>query len=210
MSPDVAGEVMEQLEWERLASGVFRRVCKGWRDAHDQCVRYLSVNARLSADALMMMWTPRFNSSRMMMNRFILRFQRVQRIDIRGSGDPPHRPFVGDADKWLWALDGLTALTSLDLHGCRQVSDDGLRELAGFTALTYLNLVGCHQVSDIGLQALANLTVLITLDLSDCDRACQTTGCRHWPASLPTPTYICRAIIKCQTIGGGHWPASLP
>jgi hypothetical protein len=35
LPPDVAGEVMEQLKWERGASAVFRTVCKGWQDAHD-------------------------------------------------------------------------------------------------------------------------------------------------------------------------------
>jgi len=41
--PDVAGEVMEQLKWDRGASAVFRKICKGWREAHDQSVTRLSV-----------------------------------------------------------------------------------------------------------------------------------------------------------------------
>ena len=65
----------------------------------------------------------------------------------------------GNADKWLWALNGLTALTSLILIACSEsVSDDGLQALAGLTALTSLNLWGCTQVSDNGLRALAGLT----------------------------------------------------
>jgi hypothetical protein len=43
MPPDVAGEVMEQLKWDRGASAVFRKVCKGWRDSHDERVTSLKV-----------------------------------------------------------------------------------------------------------------------------------------------------------------------
>jgi hypothetical protein len=43
MTPNVAGEVMEQLKWNRGASGVFRQTCKGWRYAHDQSVIRLTV-----------------------------------------------------------------------------------------------------------------------------------------------------------------------
>ena len=57
MPPEVAGEVIEQLKWERGATAVFRRVCKGWRDAHDQCVRHLRLNAWMRISAR------RFNSA---------------------------------------------------------------------------------------------------------------------------------------------------
>jgi hypothetical protein len=70
----VAAEVMERLKWAREASGVFRIVCKEWRDTHDKCVRHLSVNPRrLSVDY------PQLNSAPMM-SRFISRFQRVHEI----------------------------------------------------------------------------------------------------------------------------------
>jgi hypothetical protein len=39
MPLDVAAEVIEHLKWDRGASAVFRRICKEWRDAHDQIVR---------------------------------------------------------------------------------------------------------------------------------------------------------------------------
>jgi hypothetical protein len=155
MPPDVACEVMEQLKWERGASAVFRRVCKGWRDVHDQCLRHLSVNARLRINS-----ARRFNSA-LMKSRFILRFQRVHKIDVRG--DPLHRAAVAGvcraADKWLRALAGLTDLTSLDLCGCSQTT-------------------GCWR----WLASLPSPTSTCTAVAK-----CQRTGCEHWPVSPPSP-----------------------
>jgi hypothetical protein len=152
-----------QLKWERGASGVFRRVCKGRRNLHDQCVRRLSVDACLNVNAR------RFNSA-LMMSRFVLRFQKVNEIDVRG--DPLHCPAIAvvgsGAEKWLRALASLTALTSLNLQQCREVSNNGLHALVGLTALKNLNLWGCDRVSDDGLQALAGLTTLISLNLKQC------------------------------------------
>jgi hypothetical protein len=60
MPPDVVGEVLEQLKWERGASAVFRRVvCKGWQDAHVQRVRHMTVNVLPFNSAHMM---SRFNN----------------------------------------------------------------------------------------------------------------------------------------------------
>ena len=42
MPPDVAGEVMDHLKWDRRASAVFRKICKGWRDSHDERVTCLN------------------------------------------------------------------------------------------------------------------------------------------------------------------------
>ena len=84
---DVAEEVMELSRWERGPSGVFRSVCKGLRDAHDQCVRHLRLNARLSANSR------RLNSA-LMLSRFMLRFQRAKQIDMRG--DPLYYPDIAD------------------------------------------------------------------------------------------------------------------
>jgi hypothetical protein len=79
MPPNVAEEVLDQLQWERGASAVFRRICKGWRDAHDQCLLHLSVNAR------------QFNSA-LPMSRFILRFQRANQIEVRDLNRDLNRP----------------------------------------------------------------------------------------------------------------------
>jgi hypothetical protein len=44
MPLDVAGEVMDQMKGDKEASAaVFRTVCIGWRDAHDQGVTRLNV-----------------------------------------------------------------------------------------------------------------------------------------------------------------------
>ena len=151
--PDVAGEVMEQLKWDRGASAVFRKICKGWREAHDQSVTRLSV----SGNSL-----PR---------NFVLRmrFPRVKEIGVcLQSGAQSAHTFYND--QWLRTLTGITALTSLDLRYCEQVSDDGLRTLAGFMSLTSLDLTQCKQVSDAGLRTLAGLTSLTVLGLAACNR----------------------------------------
>jgi hypothetical protein len=157
---------MELLKWERGASAVFRRVCKGRRDAHDQCVLHLTVNAR----TIVITNARRFDYA-IMMSRFILRFQRAQQLDVRG--DPLHCITIaredGGADKWLQALVGLTALTSLNLKGRNRVSDDGLRALgAGLTGLATLKLEYCPEFSDNGLRTQGGLTALTDLNLRYC------------------------------------------
>jgi hypothetical protein len=175
MPPDVAAEVMGQLKWEKGASTTFRRVCKGWRDVHDQRLRQLSV-----ADC-------RLNSAELSrsVSRFVRRVWEIVSVDgdtlhpaidtitsVGGSGD----------EEWLWALAGLTSLTGISLERCpRRVSDDGLRAVAGLTDLTDLKLENCRRVSDDGL-----------------DR-----GAGHGP-SLPSPPSTCLDVTKSQTTGCGH------
>ena len=65
---------------------------------------------------------------------------------------------------------GCTAITTLNLHGCRQIGDAGLKSLAaGCTAITTLNLSGCRQIGDAGLASLAaGCTAITTLNLGCC------------------------------------------
>jgi hypothetical protein len=72
MPDDMAEEVMEQLKWDSGASKIFRQICKGWRDAHDQSVTRLSV----TDDSLP--------------SSFVLltRFQRVKEIRVRSDSGP--------------------------------------------------------------------------------------------------------------------------
>ncbi|HUW28275.1 MAG TPA: COR domain-containing protein, partial [Sulfuriferula sp.] len=58
----------------------------------------------------------------------------------------------------------LTALQTLNLSGCEQITD--FAPLAKLTALQTLDLSGCKQITD--LAPLAKLTALQTLDLSGC------------------------------------------
>jgi len=204
MPPDVAEEVIVQLKWERGASAVFRRVCKGWRDAHEQCALRLSVNACLS------MSDCRFNYAKMM-SRFIMRFQRINEIVmVRGPlvGHPAGSVECSGADKWLQALAGLTALTSLDLQECWEVTDDGLRALSSLTALTDLHLGFCRQVSDNGLRViLAGLTALSTLGLSGCEQV-SDVGLRDL-AGLTTLTDLDLGYCRRVSDDGVHELAKL-
>jgi hypothetical protein len=104
MPPDVAGEVMGHLEWDRRASAAFRKTCKGWRDAHDQSVTCL----RVTGDAL-----PSSAIERTI-------FPRVKEIGVRFHPGE-HFEITFDDGKWLQTLASLTiCLTSLDLGGCTQ------------------------------------------------------------------------------------------
>jgi hypothetical protein len=60
-------------------------------------------------------------------------------------------------------LRAVSSLTTLDLGGCVNVSDEGLRALSSLTALTTLTLYGCNNVTAAAKQALRtaipNLTI---------------------------------------------------
>jgi hypothetical protein len=165
---DMAREVMEHLNWDRGTSEVFRQVCKGWRDSHDRSATRL----RVTGDSL--------PSSCILMTRF----QILKEIGVRFDSGPRfasifQRTFASltaltsldlreceqVSDNGLHALDGLTALTSLNLSFCRQLSHGGLCSLAGLTALTSLDLHGCREMSDYGLRRLSTLTALTSLNL---------------------------------------------
>jgi hypothetical protein len=149
MPPDMAEEVMEHLKWDKGASAVFRKICKGWRDAHDQRITLLNV----TGDSL------RLSSL------LGTRFPRVKEIGVRISRVSCDANSYYD-HKWLRTLADLTALTSLDLSNCEEVSDAELDALAGLTALTSLNLTKCTQVSYDGFCALAGHTALTSLNLT--------------------------------------------
>ena len=54
----------------------------------------------------------------------------------------------------LRAISGLTALTSLDVSKCENVTDEGLSAVSGLTALTVLDIQYCDSVTAEGKQAL--------------------------------------------------------
>ena len=138
---DVAREVMEHLKWDRGTSEVFRQVCKGWRDSHDRSATRL----RVTGDSL--------PSSCILMTRF----QILKEIGVRFDSGPRF------ASTFQRTFASLTALTSLDLARCEQVSDNGLHTLGGLTALTSLNVSWCYEVSGDGLRALSTITALTDL-----------------------------------------------
>ena len=62
------------------------------------------------------------------------------------------------------------AITTLDLSGCCQLTDEELASLAaGCPAITTLDLSGCYQLTDVGLERLAaGCPAITTLCLSGC------------------------------------------
>jgi hypothetical protein len=81
-------------------------------------------------------------------------------------------------DAGLAHLRGLTALRSLDLWECERVTDAGLAHLRGLTALRSLDLWGGEQVTDAGLAHLRGLNALRHLNLQDC-RQVTDAGLAH-------------------------------
>ena len=71
----------------------------------------------------------------------------------------------------------LTALTSLNISDCEEVtSDEGLQALSRLTALTSLDISDCTQVTDEGVQALGSLTALMSLKLANCYKVTDEEG----------------------------------
>jgi F-box/leucine-rich repeat protein 2/20 len=60
-------------------------------------------------------------------------------------------------DAWLEKVAaGCPNLTSLNLQGCRNVTDAGLEKVAaGYLNLTSLNVQGCSDIRDAGLEKVA-------------------------------------------------------
>ena len=51
---------------------------------------------------------------------------------------------------------GLSQVTSIDLHNCQGISDVGVSAIAqGCPLLTSIDLFGCHHISDVGVSAIA-------------------------------------------------------
>jgi len=70
------------------------------------------------------------------------------------------------------ALTPLTALTSLHLAGCREVTGEGLRVIASLTSLTDLDVL-CQEgyrtkFTNEDMRALAPLTAMTSLRLAGC------------------------------------------
>jgi Leucine Rich repeat len=61
-------------------------------------------------------------------------------------------------------------IISLNLAGCQNITDVGLKHLSTLRSLTQLNLYNCYQITDVGLQHLSTLHSLMLLDLGWCGR----------------------------------------
>jgi bacterioferritin-associated ferredoxin len=154
----VLAAVVERIQGDREVSAIFRRVCPVWRETHDRLVTVLKPNGIPG---------PRADT---LLHRRVLpqdarewgKFGGVRTLHLKASLDVN--------DDVLRALAPLTGLTSLDLSGCVQVTDEGLRAaLAPLARLTSLNLAYCSGLTDKGVRALLPpFTTLTSLNLADC------------------------------------------
>ncbi|MFO0881377.1 MAG: protein kinase [Gemmataceae bacterium] len=78
--------------------------------------------------------------------------------DTSTSSDLQHLPL----------LQGLTQLQSLNLEGCRRISDVGLAFLRGLTQLRSLDLNDCYGITNTGITHLRSLNQLQSLNLKNC------------------------------------------
>ena len=81
-------------------------------------------------------------------------------------------------DPWLGSIAAhCPGLRALDLTGCEEVTDAGLRHVARCAQLASLNLRSCNKVTDAGLRHVARCAQLASLDL----RGCRVTdaGLKH-------------------------------
>jgi hypothetical protein len=131
------------------ATATMRLVCPAWKAVHDAMVKRLVLPRHTTDEA---------------MGRLVRLFPAVVSLEMKGYG-------VGVLpDAGMRAVSSCTALTSLDLGGCKLVTDDGVRAVSSLPALTFLNLWSCRELTDKGVQAVSSLPALTSLTLGDCGK----------------------------------------
>ena len=65
----------------------------------------------------------------------------------------------------MHAVSNLPALTSLDIYGCIELTDQTPRAVSSLPSLTFIDLNGCDKVTAAGVQALRNTTVAPNLHI---------------------------------------------
>lgn len=101
--------------------------------------------------------------------------RKISDIGINSLSFIPHLSFLSlkgcsrITDQTIECLQPLyQTLNKLDLSGCYEIKDEGVRRIGGLTELTDLSLKGCNQVSDKGLYYLLGLLKLKYLNLQHC------------------------------------------
>jgi len=93
---------------------------------------------------------------------------------------------------------GLTALQTLGLIGCEQLIS--LDPVAGLTALQTLNLSGCKQL--ISLEPVAGLTALQTLNLSECEQITSLDPVAGLTALQTLNLSLCKQFTSLAPVAG--------
>lgn len=101
----------------------------------------------------------------------------------------------------------LPGITSLNLSGCRQLTDQGIAHLTLLTQLKSLNLSGCDKLSSTGLKHLSTLTHLEELNVSHCYNV--TDECLQSLNALPLKRLYLNHCYKLTDNGLRHM-ACLP
>jgi hypothetical protein len=168
---DVAELILDNLRWPYELSNALRRVCIGWKDAHDERLTVLSasfgVDRNKQEQEKLLSRFPALDSV-LCYDASEYGMRCVGRItgltDLSCFNGPIFNGVIN-----LQPLVGLTALRTLYLECSPEVSD--LQHLAHLTALEELELYDLYGVSDLGpLSGLTKLDLLTvtgspTLDL---------------------------------------------
>jgi hypothetical protein len=151
--PDHAlSEILKQLRWERNASGAFRSVCKGWREAHDSMVPSIKLAVPFSAVS------PRRPS---LPYRFRTGFTGVKKLNLSSFGGSMRSKLLSSV---IVSFPGLKSLNLADNKMCHELN----AWAPSLTGLTYLSMARTN-VRDRELAVLAPfLSSLIYLDLNEC------------------------------------------
>ncbi len=92
-------------------------------------------------------------------------------------------------------------LRTLNLVGCKNLTDNGIKLLSSLTKLKNLHLSDCNQVTDAGLKHLASLTQLESLKLIKC-RQLTNEGLKEYLTSLAQLQILHLDLEGCPSLPG--------
>ena len=168
-SSELAEQVLQMLPLDNAMALYIRLISSVWRDAFDVTVTTLRINGNsLLGHATFTTRFPNLNTITLTHEYPETALQTLVGFTALNSLNLSN--FTTLTNDGLQELASLTALTSLDLTQCGQVTD-GLQHLASLTSLTRLNLTNCFEITNNGLQALSSLTSLTSLTFATSLRA---------------------------------------
>jgi len=130
-------------------SAVVRLVCPGWQAVYDAMVRRLVLRKEITDEAVGML---------------VRCFPAVTSVQLKGNVIPiPFGCMVTHVG--VLAVCSLPALTKLDLSYCYEITDAVLTAIGGMTALKSLNLSCCWNITNVAVLTLSSLPALRHLDL---------------------------------------------
>ena len=120
-------------------------------------------------------------------------------MTANASLDFSDSPLLTD-DSFKAVLAGCASLTSLDVSGCGNLTDEALQAIAKDHALTSVNVSGCRNLTDEAIKAIASCS-LRTLNVARCGKLLTDLSIQAVAASCPSLTSLNVADCKFLTDG---------